>query len=238
LAASAASGDDNVAKLDCGAIADRLSAYGGQLPEAMKSLSTIAGTDPFSNYSPGRLVISANSGGHGNTNYYFDDGGAVFFCTNGAAGVLATGASTNAVTYVSPTGGHVYSGTDVAGFASWGVHGFNETNAAYATNGTIVFTGDSGWYIIQTAESFNGQRCDPGQGTFLKWFSANAFGGTNYASTPIGAVSHVEEPYIACLNDPYCYFGLWAQNKNFAICAWDSRRTCFFQAVGDPFVKR
>jgi len=34
------------------------------------------------------------------------------------------------------------------------------------------------------------------------------------------------------------YFGLWMQNKNFALCPWNSRKTVEFQAVGDPFVKR
>jgi len=88
-----------------------------------------------------------------------------------------------------------------------------------------------------TLESFNGQRCDPGQGTFLKWFSPIAFGGTNYSNTPVGAVTHVLEPDLAGVNDSYTYFGLWAAGKDFAICAWNSRMTPYFQAVGDPFVK-
>jgi hypothetical protein len=107
----------------------------------------------------------------------------------------------------------------------------------YPTNGLPSWTGHSGWWIIETIESFNGTRGDPGQGTFLKWFSADAFGGANYMNTPVGAVSHVSEPGDK-INSPDVYFGLWAQGKVFAKCAWISRKTQYFQAVGDPFVRR
>ena len=108
----------------------------------------------------------------------------------------------------------------------------------YPVDGAVVFTGQSGWYLVETVESFNGQRCEPEQGTFLEWFSSNAFGGTNYSNTPIGAVTHVEEPQLGGVSDAGSYFGLWVQNRNFAHCAWNSRSTVYFQAVGDPFVKR
>jgi len=50
---------------------------------------------------------------------------------------------------------------------------------------------------------------------------------------PIAAVTHVDEP-----GEPLLDFGLWAAGKNFAICAWNSKLTPEFQAVGDPLVKR
>ena len=100
----------------------------------------------------------------------------------------------------------------------------------------LHWSGDSSWWIIETMESFNGQR-SMGQGNFTQWFGPMAFGGSNYARTPVGAVSHTDEPYGGW-NDPANYFGLWAQGKNFAICAWNSRGTPQFQAVGDPFVTR
>jgi len=75
-------------------------------------------------------------------------------------------------------------------------------------------------------------------GNFIQWFSSNAFGGTNYSNTPVGAVTHVEEPFSPGVENSQIYFGLWAAGKNFAICAWNSRRTPYFQAVGDPFVRR
>ena len=98
----------------------------------------------------------------------------------------------------------------------------------------------SSWWIIETIESYNGQR-DLGMGNFTQWFSDRAFGGTiytNYECTPVGAVSHTDEPGGPYVNDAAIYFGLWAQGKNFAICAWKSRRTEKFQAVGDPFVRK
>ena len=95
----------------------------------------------------------------------------------------------------------------------------------------------SRWWIIETEESFNGQRED-GAGMFIKWFSSNAFGGTNYSNTPVGAVSHVDEPYLSGVNDAAKYFGLWASGKNFGIAAWNSRSTPFFQALGDPLVRK
>jgi len=88
-----------------------------------------------------------------------------------------------------------------------------------------------------TGESFNGVR-NGDQGNFLQWFSATAFNGTSYSSTPIGAVTHVDEPGGGGLEGTQAYFGLWAAGKNFAICAWNSKNTPYFQAVGDPLVKR
>jgi hypothetical protein len=93
------------------------------------------------------------------------------------------------------------------------------------------------WWIIETVESFNGQR-NIGQGNSTQWFSSSGFGGTSYEKTPIGAVSHTDEPGGQGVEDASSYFGLWASGKSFAIAAWNSRNTPFFQAVGDPFVRR
>jgi len=101
-----------------------------------------------------------------------------------------------------------------------------------------VRAGNGGGWIIETFESYNGIHQITSQGTFLQWFSTNAFGGSKYSNTPVGAVSHTDEPFIYYVNDSSIYFGLWATGKNFAICAWNSRRTPYFQAVGDPFVRR
>jgi len=112
-------------------------------------------------------------------------------------------------------------------------------NAAYAINTNIVFQGKSKWYLIQTIESFNGQRFRTDYGTFVEWYSANAFGGTNFSGTPVGAVSNTDEPGdgIGSWNDPAVLFGLWEAGKNFGACAWISRRTGHYQAVGDPLIK-
>ena len=79
---------------------------------------------------------------------------------------------------------------------------------------------------------------DTTQGNYGLWFSENAFGGTNYANTPVGAVGHVDEPTLLGVNDAATYFGLWGIGKQFSIAAWESRKTIYFQAVGDPFTTR
>jgi len=109
----------------------------------------------------------------------------------------------------------------------------------FVTN-RLVWGGNSRWWIIETIESYNGKRDDPNtfQSNFLQWFSENAFGGTSYSNTPVGAVTHVFEPGLSGVNDASSYFGLWASKKNFAISAWYSRITPAFQAVGDPFVTK
>jgi hypothetical protein len=101
---------------------------------------------------------------------------------------------------------------------------------------------------MTTIESFSGQRyvditlpAYQYQSSFLMWHAPSALGGSNYSNTPVGSVSHVQEPggwiYLQT------YYGLWAIGKNFAICAWNARlpggaEAKAFQAVGDPFVTK
>ena len=106
------------------------------------------------------------------------------------------------------------------------------------TGPVVIWKGNTRWYIIEAIMSSNGQRYFTDQCNFTLWFSQNAFGGANYADTPVGAVSHTDEPSLPGVNDPAIYFGLWASEKNFAMCAWNSRKIPHFQAVGDPFVTR
>jgi hypothetical protein len=196
----------------------------------------------------GQLFISASAGGYGNTNYYFDDNRDHNLYGTGPSrgnqaknGVLSANplASVTYVTnYLSP---HITNAVNVAGYMSWGHHSSWDIGLPweYATNGAVKFTGNSRWYLIQTIESVNGFRDNSSslQGFFLQWFSMTGFGGTNYSNTPIGAVTHVDEPGGG-LNDSAIYFGLWEHGIVFASCAWNSRRTPYFQAVGDPFVRR
>ena len=129
-------------------------------------------------------------------------------------------------------------GTNVAAYFSLGFHaGFPYT---YPIDGTVTFAGNSGWYLIQTAESFNGMREYMGQGNLLEWYASNAFGGVDYSNTPVGAVCHVDEPERA-ENNSFLYLGLWAAGKSFVCCAWNSfynYGTPRLQVVGDPFVTR
>ena len=56
-------------------------------------------------------------------------------------------------------------------------------------------------------------------------------------NTPVGAVSHVEEPGVSGINGP-AYMSLWDAGFLFSECAWASKNTPCFQAIGDPLVKR
>jgi hypothetical protein len=96
---------------------------------------------------------------------------------------------------------------------------------------------------MNTIDSYNGRR-DFFQAGFLSWFTTNSFGGTNYSNTPVGAVTTVDEPYVPGKVNPTIYYGDWAVGKSFAISAWDAQiqgnglSGVYFQAVGDPFVRK
>jgi hypothetical protein len=189
--------------------------------------------------SPGQIFLSASAVGYGNTNYYFDgdnsDGDPKAFLAMQA--VMSNGVPASAVDYTTNPAPHIISGTNVAGYWSYGGDGLLPPDITTY----ISWAGNSGWYIMGTVDSWNGQRSyeyDPYQSFVLQWFFPKAFGGTNYSSTPVGAVSHVYEPYLAHVEDTRFYFGLWAAGKSFGICAWNSIQSPQFQATGDPFVKR
>jgi hypothetical protein len=198
------------------------------------------------NYSATRLVISPGSNGYENTNYVIDDVGYSIYAGGFAGLTNSLSASrvfpnqieylfgidvlSNGVLYPAP---HLTNANSVATYICIGAH--SALGNEYPRNGTVGWSGLSSWWLIETLESYNGQR-GTGQGNFTQWFSDIAFGGMHYENTPVGAVSHVDEPGSEHINDPGVYFCLWASGKNFAICAWRSRRTTYFQAVGDPFV--
>lgn len=238
-----------------GNCSDCTNAFGGYTNDCIGYINKV--TLMAQSYSPGRLMVSASLAGYGNTNYVVDNirngpgfvddfsgsGDVVYVATNG---LIASGVSADAILYydglnivsngVAYYVPHPTGLTNLAGYISWGAHGSLGGN--YSNDGLIQWKGNSGWWIIETVESFNGQRIDPGQGTFIKWFSSDAFGGTGYSNTPIGAVTHVDEPGLGGVENSKIYFGLWAAGKNFAICAWNSLQRDKFQAVGDPFVQR
>jgi len=202
------------------------------------------------NFSPAPLLLSASAARYGNTNYCFDDTrppsyGSPYPSEIASAANAVLGVNPRAsVTYTNVANGsdslsnHITLGTNLAGYMSWGYHGTTaQTNWDYPTNRTLVFRGNSGWYIIETVESLNGQRYNFSEGNFTKWFSTNAFGGSNYVNIPVGAVSHVDEPSIGGVNNG-SYFGLWEMGINFGQSAWASRQTPYFQAIGDPFLKK
>ncbi len=119
---------------------------------------------------------------------------------------------------------------------SWGYYEWNSSYSFY--NGNVRFTGNSEWYIMATAESFNGILGSGGHGDYAEWFWHDAFGRPNYQATPVGAVAHVDEPSLPGVQDGTIYRGSWHRGKYFAICAWASKRTDLLLVVGDPFVRR
>jgi hypothetical protein len=199
----------------------------------------------FGTNSPDKLLISASRGTYSNTNYYFDNTANIPITANvsglnASNGVVQAGASPATVIYSNAVDSglatHITNGFNVAGYLSFGAH--SSLGGSYAVNNSVQWRGDSGWWIIETVESFNGVRYTDGQGNFLEWFSSNAFGGISYANTPIGAVSHVDEPGETGVTDASIYFASWESGKNFAICAWLSKPSPELQAVGDPFVTK
>lgn len=109
----------------------------------------------------------------------------------------------------------------------------------YATNGELIFRGNSSWFIMMSVESFNGQQNSQKskQENYVGWFSKTAFGSQNYENTPVGAVAHVEEPLISGVSDSH-FFMYWEKGLLFSEAAWLSRRTQYFLAIGDPLVRK
>ena len=210
----------------------------------INKLTNMAGTTPT-------LFISAFAHGYGNTNWYFDWANPPYPITNIAFAEYATNA-VYGVTNANPTAPIIGTvadnyntlATNVAGYFTPGWDGGLGGNyISFATNGQVQFVGHSGWYVIDTIQSFDGQRTTF-QASYLTFFASNSFGGTNYSNTPVGAVTTVNEPTVAGKPDSYTYYGLWASGKSFATCAWNAQMVgngsigLYFQAVGDPFVRR
>jgi hypothetical protein len=115
-------------------------------------------------------------------------------------------------------------------YASWGVHsGLLSTTWPY--NGQVTFTGNAGWWIGTSCESFNGIYGDD-MGDPTKVFAATAFGGTNYGNTPICFVGSTEEPGEGgCVGA--AYFDRWAKGWSTLEAAWAGRGTAYFLVATD-----
>jgi alpha-tubulin suppressor-like RCC1 family protein len=209
-------------------------------------------------YSPGQLLISAGGAtGYGDANYvidnirhgsgYMDNYTAAWWFGSGATnGLLQSGVPYANILYTNGTEittngtnynlAHLTNAANVAGYMSWGGH--SSLGEDYAVDGVLRWTGRSTWYVISTIESFNGDINESGMGNFIQWFSPNAFGGVNYANTPVGGITHVEEPGLPGDDNMQAYFGLWSAGLNFATCAWQARNTPYYMVVGDPLVSR
>jgi hypothetical protein len=192
------------------------------------------------------VIISAKAAGYGDDNYFLDEFNNYGF---GGAELIVLAPFQSAILAVNPSANVTYStnavisaGSNVKGYASWGIHnGVWTHDPYYATDGSVVWSGNSNsWWTVETIESFNGQRDSTtinGQGDVEEWFATNAWGGVSYSNTPVGAVSHVEEPGLEGVSGP-TYMSLWEEGFLFSECAWASKNTPCFQAIGDPLIKQ
>lgn len=172
------------------------------------------------------VILSGRDAGIAGDTYYIDS-------DNTTKNTILAGNSSANVMYKSSC--HFSEASNVVGFSTGGTHACFGQN--FPTDGSLKFSGSSGWYIFRTTESWNGQRNTNSsmQSNFIEWFSANAFGGTNYSNTPVGSIAHVREPAPDENSNPN-FFTLWDQGYTFAEAAWASRRTPWFLATGDPLV--
>ncbi len=190
--------------------------------------STRAYIDKLAAKFTGNPIISA---GYTNCAYFFDGSGA------------GPGGSGQGVIYETATARIFYASTltsctNVSGYFGHGV--WQGRSPTYPINGELRFVGESDWFVIQTAESYNGTLNPCGtqcQGNFKLWFSATAFGGTNYLHTPVGAVGHSAEPGVGGPGNSD-FFGMWERGWTFAEAAWISRNHGVDVAFGDPLVQK
>jgi hypothetical protein len=179
------------------------------------------------------VVISARNAGMGGTTYYFEDKG-----DSGNMGLDAK----NAVLAVNPSAqvmykerGNFNTASNVLGYSTHATWGGLAKN--FPTNGSVIFSGNSGWYLIRTGESWNGimNNVNSGQSNPSEWFKNKAFGGNGYENTPVGAVGQLREPSGVGLASKEL-FSQWERGYLFAEAAWSSRNVTWFLATGDPLV--
>ncbi len=209
-----------VTTLDMGSVA----ATKGYIDKLKKVYEKMANKD---------VVISAKNAGLGGTTYYFEDKGDSL-----NIGEIAR----DAVLSVNPSArvmykprGYFTTASDVLGYSTHGTWGGLAKN--FPTNSSVIFSGNSGWYLLRTGESWNGiyNNVNSGQSNPSEWFAQTAFGSTNYENTPVGAVGQVVEPGGAGLASKEL-FTAWEKGYLFAEAAWSSRNIKGFLAVGDPLV--
>ena len=133
----------------------------------------------------GQVVISASVGAYPNVNYEVDnvrnsDYGIFGSYGNITNALQASGVATSSIYYmdaVEPCSGygtnivggetnvycnqwtplpHIATGTNVAAYLCWGNH--STLSSTYATNRAVSWSGASGWWIMESFESYNGLR--------------------------------------------------------------------------------
>jgi hypothetical protein len=191
------------------------------------------------------VIVSANLASLGGSNYLMDEvrnpAYSLFFPISKSYSDLANASYSNVplarrlyIFGIAGTKSHLTRAADVLGYESWGANG--GMSSTYPNDLSLSFTGKSNWYLVKTFESWNGIIAS-GHGNFEQWFNARAGGGWNYSRTPIGMACHTDEPSISGVEGTM-YMCNWEAGLLFSECAWSSRKTKYFMAVGDPLVKR
>lgn len=215
-----------VTRLDMGSLA-ATRAYINKIKRVCNAMSTPS------------LTVSAQSAGLGGTNYLLDE---LREAAYQAYALIAsdenylksvTAVDSGRLTYTR-TAPNAKRDRDVLGYETWGVHG--GMPGTYPYDGTISFGGNSNWWLVKTIESYNGIIAS-GQGNFEGFFNPRCAGGFNYSRTPVGMACHTDEPRLNGIEGPQ-YLVNWEKGLLFSECAWSSRNTPFFMAVGDPLVAR
>lgn len=179
------------------------------------------------------IIISAKNAGIGGTTYYFEDkGDALNIGEQARSAVLSVNPSATVMYKPNST---FSTAENVLGYSTHGTWGGLAKN--FPLNGSVIFTGNSGWYLLRTGESWNGiyNNVHSGQSNPTVWFAQKAFGGSNYENTPVGAVTQVIEPGGAGLASKEL-FTAWEKGYTFGEAAWSARNMAGFLAVGDPLV--
>ena len=190
------------------------------------------------------ITISGSAAGVGGSTWVLDDtchdGNSFIGCQawwfDAFASMLAADGVPNADIdhQTNPYGPVIATAANPTAYGSWGVHsgelGSGSTDA-WPANGDVTFTGNAGWWIGMSVESYNGiyggYMGDP-----TEFFAATAFGGTNYSNTPICFVGSTSEPTLMGIED-VPYFDRWARGWSTIEAAWAGFSTQYFLAVTD-----
>jgi hypothetical protein len=186
------------------------------------------------------VTISGDAAGVGGEEYVLDDKrtSGYLYCpvfADDNAALPSEGVDEANITFNDGTSSLLSEAADVTFLGNWGVH-TGVLGDGWGRNGSVALSGNSGWFAMMSVESFNGIY-GSAHGDPAEFFAATAFGGTDYANTPVGFVGHTAEPYVSGISSQY-YSRLWARGWTFAEAAWAGRNTLHFLAVGDPLVTR
>lgn len=207
--------------------------------------------DVYNEMSDPNVVVSGTDAGIAGDTYYFDYANiGNSNITNSLQNAFDAGVQSydEAVLEENPSADVVHRGFDDSPIRSFddvlGYFGFGQ-HAGMGRNwsGNLSFRGRSGWYIMSSGESFNGLLFPAGSDTgryqehFPRWFRQDAFGGSGYANTPIGASVTVSEPGIGGLVESE-FFTCWEQGELLIDCGWAGKGSSATMLVGDPYVTK